>query len=44
MKQPQFLHVDTNSQKSKVDRKYMVGHGQNWIWPIWSWESKTDYI
>ena len=24
MKQPHFLHVDTNSQNLKVDRKYFV--------------------
>ena len=27
MKQPHFLHVDTNSQKLKVDQKYF-----GWAW------------
>ena len=44
MKQPRFLHVDTKSQKLKVYQKFLVGHGQNWVWPIWSWNSKIDGI
>ena len=44
MKQPHFLHVDTNSQKSKVDRKHMVGHGQNWVQPVCSWDYEIDFI
>ena len=28
MKQPHFLHGDTNSQKLKVDQKFFVGFGQ----------------
>ena len=28
-KQPHFLYVDTNSQKSKVVQKFLVGHDQN---------------
>ena len=32
MKQPpHFLHVDTNSQKLKIDRKFLFGHGQKWV-------------
>ena len=27
MNQPHFLHVDTNPQKLKADRKFWVGHG-----------------
>ena len=36
MKQPHFVHVDTNSQKLKVDQNFLVGHGQKWVWLIWS--------
>ena len=36
MKRPDFLHFDTNSQKLKGDRKFLVGHGQKWVWSIWS--------
>ena len=41
-----FLHVDTNSQKLKVDQNFLVGHRQRSIWPIrpiltWQW---TDGI
>ena len=28
MKQPHFLHGDTNSQKLRVDSKYLLVHGQ----------------
>ena len=44
MKQPQFLHVDTKSQKLKVDRKFLFGHSKKWVGPIWSWDSKIDCI
>ena len=44
MKQPHFLHAATNSQKLKVDWKFLVGHGQKWEWWIWSLDSKTDYL
>ena len=42
MKQPDFLHVDTNSHKLNVDKKILVGYGQKWVWPVWSWDSKID--
>ena len=29
MKQPHFLHYDTNSQKLKVVQTFLVGYGQN---------------
>ena len=45
MKQPHFLHFDTNSQKLKVDRK---GFGWAWskvgVWSVWSVDSKIDCI
>ena len=32
MKQPHFLHVNTNLQKLKVDQIFfLVGHGQKWV-------------
>ena len=34
MKQPHLLHVETNSQKLKVDRNFLLGHGQKWVCPI----------
>ena len=34
MKQPHFLHIDTSSQKLKVDLK--------WVQPTWSLDSKID--
>ena len=37
MEQPNFLHVDKNSQKLEVDQKiFWFGHGQKWVWRIWS--------
>ena len=42
MKQPHLLHIYTNSQKRKVGQKILVGHGQKWVWPIWSLDSKID--
>ena len=44
MKQPDFLHVDTNSHKLKVDQKNLGGHGEKWVWPVWLWDSKIDCI
>ena len=44
MKQPHSLHADTNSQKLKNEQRFFTGHGQKWVWPIWSWNSKIDCI
>ena len=37
-----FLLVDTDSQKLKVDQNFWCGHGQKWMWPVWSPISKID--
>ena len=44
MKEPDFLHVDTNSHKLKVDQKIF-----GLAWPemglaSWSWDSKIGCI
>ena len=39
MKQP-ILHIDTNLQKLKFDRKFLVGHGQKWLWQSDLWALK----
>ena len=44
MKWPDFLHVNTNSLKLKVDQKILGGHGQKWVWLVWSQDSKIDCI
>ena len=47
MGQTNFLHVDIDIQKLKVDQKsfgWACGHGQKWVWPVWSWDSKIDCI
>ena len=44
MKQPNTFHVDTSSQKLKVDRKFLVVHSQKWVRPIWSLDSKINCI
>ena len=44
MKQLDFLHVETNSPKLKVNQKKLCGHGQKWVWPVWSYNSKNDYL
>ena len=44
MKQLHFLNVNTNLQKLKTHRKFSVGHGQKWVWPICSRDSKIDCI
>ena len=31
VKEPQFLHVDTNSQKLKIYWKFLVRHGKKWV-------------
>ena len=23
---------------------YIYRHGQKWVWPVWSWDSRIDYI
>ena len=33
-KKPDFLHVDTDSWKLKVDRKILEWDGQKWVWPV----------
>ena len=35
MKKPDFLHVDTDLWKLKVNCKILV-----WVWPLWSHDSK----
>ena len=40
MREPHFSHLDTNSQKLKVDQNFLVGPSQKWVWPIWFWDSK----
>ena len=44
LKLPDFVHVDTNSHKLAVDWNILCGHGQKWVWPAWSWDSKIDCI
>ena len=39
VKRPQVLLVDTSWMKS-----FLMGHGQKWVWPIWSLDSKIDCI
>ena len=43
VKKPNLLHVDTNSNKSKVDQK---GFAYAWskIGAVWLWDSKIDCI
>ena len=44
MNWPDFMHVDTNSHKLKVDKIFFGGHRQKWVWSVWSQDSKTDCI
>ena len=39
-----ILHVDTNSHKLKIDKNFSGGHGQKWVWPVRSWDSKINCI
>ena len=25
-------------------KNFLVGHGQEWVWPIWPQDSEIDYI
>ena len=36
--------IDTNSQKLKVYRNFLVGHGEKCAWSIWSLDSKIDCV
>ena len=44
MKQPDFLHVDTNSHKLKVDQKVLGWHAQKCVWAVWSQDSKIGWM
>ena len=44
MKYLDFLHLDTNSYKSKVDQNFFGWLGSTWVWSVWSWDSKMDRI
>ena len=44
MKKPDFLHVDADSWKLKVVLNILGGHGQKWVWPLWSQDSKIGCI
>ena len=33
-----------NSCKLTGDWKFFGGNGQKWVWPVWWWDSKTDYL
>ena len=44
LKWPDFLHVDANSHELTVDQNILGGHGQKWVWPIWSRDSTIDCI
>ena len=39
-----FLHVETDSQKLKVIKIFLGGHGQKWVWSTRLWDSKIDFI
>ena len=38
------MHVDIDSQKLKADQNILGGHSQKWVWRVWSWDSKVDYL
>ena len=44
MKQPDFLHVNTNSRILKVIRIFLGGYSQKLVWPVWPQYSKTDCV
>ena len=45
MKQSDFLQVDTNSCKLKIDQKFFLsGHAKKWIRLFWSQDSKIGCI
>ena len=39
-----FLYVDADLKQLKADQKLLGGHGQKWVWPVWSWDSKIDKV
>ena len=44
MKQPHLLSVDKNSQRLKVDQKFVGWSWSKWVWPVWFLDSKIDCI
>ena len=44
MKKSDFLHADTDYWKLKVSWKIVGGHGQRWVWPLWSEDTKIGCI
>ena len=39
-----FLHVDTNSHKLKVDQEIFGWAWPEWVWSVWSRDSKIGYL
>ena len=44
MKQTDFSHADTYSQKLKLIENLLGGHGQKWVCSVFSQDSKIDRI
>ena len=44
MKEPDFLHVDPDSQKLKADQKFIEWAWSEWVWLVWSRDSKINCI
>ena len=38
-----FLHADTDSQKSKADKNLLGWHGQKWVWMGWFWVGQSGH-
>ena len=44
IKKPDFLHVDTDLWKLKVDWNYLCGVVENRFWPFWSQDCRVGWL
>ena len=40
----EFLQAGRNPRNLKVDLNFLDVHVQKWMWPVWSRDSKIDYL
>ena len=37
------MSIQTHKNEKNIEN-VLVGHGQKWVWPVWLWGSKIDFI
>ena len=39
-----FYMMVHDHKNENLIRNFLVGHGQKYVWPVWSWDSKIECI